>query len=234
MLHGVAQGGLSVAQGGKFGAAFLSASFSAIASHSIGVGGTKKTAGPSFAQHLGRGATAAIVGGTASVIGGGKFANGAVTAAFVYAFNARGGPGKGPGIGHNGGPRLDPRLPPVLARLGPLGAFLAVLWPTPVGNGEMFSISNSKLQQKFKHAGDFGVSGNFNSENAERFRDAIHGHIYNSGTTSVSGTYRGAPVTHYVNPNNGLNVIVNSENTFVSGWRLSKQQLGNVLSRGRL
>jgi len=91
VLHGVAQGGLSVAQGGKFGPAFLSASFSAIASHSIGVGGTKKTAGPSFAQHLGRGATAAIVGGTASVIGGGKFANGAVTAAFVYAFNARGG-----------------------------------------------------------------------------------------------------------------------------------------------
>ena len=80
MLHGVAQGG-------KFGPAFLSASFSAIASHSIGVGGTKKTAGPSFAQHLGRGATAAIVGGTASVIGGGKFANGAVTGAFVYAFN---------------------------------------------------------------------------------------------------------------------------------------------------
>lgn len=36
---------------------------------------------------MGRGATAAIVGGTASVIGGGKFANGAATGAFVYAFN---------------------------------------------------------------------------------------------------------------------------------------------------
>jgi len=36
---------------------------------------------------VGRGATAAIVGGTASVIGGGKFANGAATGAFVYAFN---------------------------------------------------------------------------------------------------------------------------------------------------
>ena len=44
---------------------------------------------------MGRGATAAIVGGTASVIGGGKFANGAVTAAFVYAFNARGGVRRG-------------------------------------------------------------------------------------------------------------------------------------------
>jgi len=31
---------------------------------------------------------AATVGGTASVIGGGKFANGAVSAAFVHLFNA--------------------------------------------------------------------------------------------------------------------------------------------------
>jgi hypothetical protein len=36
-----------------------------------------------------------VLGGLASVAGGGKFANGAVTAAFGYLFNAEGGDGKG-------------------------------------------------------------------------------------------------------------------------------------------
>ncbi len=77
VLHGVSQGGLSVAQGGKFGSAFLSGSFASLAGSAL----------PKNIDIVSGTAVSAIVGGTASVIGGGKFANGAVTGAFVYAFN---------------------------------------------------------------------------------------------------------------------------------------------------
>jgi len=40
---------------------------------------------------LGRTSISAIVGGTASALGGGKFANGAASGAFVHMFNAEGG-----------------------------------------------------------------------------------------------------------------------------------------------
>jgi len=46
--------------------------------------------GQDFTSKAERTSIAAIIGGTASVIGGGKFANGAVTAAFAHAYNAEG------------------------------------------------------------------------------------------------------------------------------------------------
>ena len=79
VVHGVAQGGLSVAQGGSFKSAFLSAAFT--------------SAGLDFLPEMDIAsgtAVAAVIGGTGSVIGGGKFANGAVTGAFIYAYNHKG------------------------------------------------------------------------------------------------------------------------------------------------
>ncbi len=75
VIHGVARGGLSVAQGGKFGSAFLSGAFNA------GIGGIV----PEFDDFGLDLARSAVLGGTSAVIGGGKFANGAKTAAFQYA-----------------------------------------------------------------------------------------------------------------------------------------------------
>ena len=68
----------SVAGGGKCGPGALSASFSKFATVS-GFVGSDPISGT---------ITSAIVGGTASVLGGGKFANGATTAAMGYLFNA--------------------------------------------------------------------------------------------------------------------------------------------------
>jgi RHS repeat-associated protein len=81
--HGLIQGSLSAAQGGKFGAGFLS-------------GGVSSGYGSTFGQMGGRVTNvigAAVVGGTVSRIGGGKFANGAVTGAFVQAFGDAAGGG---------------------------------------------------------------------------------------------------------------------------------------------
>jgi RHS repeat-associated protein len=77
--HGIAQGGLTEAQGGEFRHGFY-AGFASSA-----VGGPLQEAMPDTV--FGRTAAAAVVGGTASALGGGKFANGAVSGAFTHLFN---------------------------------------------------------------------------------------------------------------------------------------------------
>jgi hypothetical protein len=75
-VHGLIQGALGAAQGGKFGAAFMSAAVTS------GYGSKFGQMGNRVQRVIG----AAVLGGTVSRIGGGKFANGAVTGAFVQAF----------------------------------------------------------------------------------------------------------------------------------------------------
>jgi len=91
-----------------------------------------------------------------------------------------------------------------------------------------------QLQKKFKHAADFGVDGNYNKANASEFNSAINQHINSSGVKVIQGTYRGNAVTHFLNPRTGLNVIVNPNGTFHSGWRLGSDQLMNILKHGGL
>ncbi len=108
LAHGVAGGFMSVVQGGKFGQGFLSAGFAKFATTNLTNGGVFNMADRSAESIVGRTVVAAVVGGTASKLGGGKFANGARTAAFAHLLNAEGtnphrknGTGPG-GIGSNG------------------------------------------------------------------------------------------------------------------------------------
>ncbi|GAA4748401.1 hypothetical protein GCM10023350_36660 [Nocardioides endophyticus] len=93
--------------------------------------------------------------------------------------------------------------------------------------------SPGQLQSKFKHAGDFGVTGNYSKANAANYSSAMHQHINAAGTRAIQGTYRGESVTHHLNPATGLNVIARN-GEFVSGWQLSPGQLANVLKHGGL
>ncbi|KNC67463.1 hypothetical protein [Pseudoalteromonas ardens] len=72
---------MSVMQGGKFGHGFAAAGFTQAFAPAIG------RIQPGVKHSPLRIAAAAMVGGTASKISGGKFANGAVTAAFSRMFN---------------------------------------------------------------------------------------------------------------------------------------------------
>lgn len=89
LAHGVVGGMASRATGGKFGDGFRSAATAqAFAPMIDGIGG--KYGSDQWAQSSARAqriAMAAIVGGTTAAMTGGKFANGAVTAAFSRAFN---------------------------------------------------------------------------------------------------------------------------------------------------
>jgi hypothetical protein len=90
--HGVVGGGLSEATGGNFKDGFIGAAAGAMLSPVSGymnenLGFGKAGTGNGW-QLLGRTATAATVGGTVTAISGGKFANGAATAAFMHFVNA--------------------------------------------------------------------------------------------------------------------------------------------------
>jgi hypothetical protein len=94
--------------------------------------------------------------------------------------------------------------------------------------------SEKQLKKKFKHAQDFGVLGNPDKANMQKFKSAIQRHVFDNETMPISGTYRGMNVTHYLNPKTGLNVIVDPSGQFHSGWKLSSAQLKYVLSTGKL
>ena len=60
--------------------------------------------------------------------------------------------------------------------------------------------TSRKLQAKFKHAGDFGVVGNYSKANAGKFSSAINQHINSAGVQTIKGTYRGQSVIHWQPP----------------------------------
>jgi len=135
VAHGFVGGIFSAASGGKFTSGFLAAG--------IGSFAPAPFAGESDLQVAEGTTEAAVLGGVGSIIGGGKFADGAETAAFAYLFNAA----EHRGIGDNGGPPLDDeettdRIKTGLGILGllrasPIGAFLtALFWPTPTATDD--------------------------------------------------------------------------------------------------
>ena len=85
--HGVVGGAANAAMGGKFQDGFLSGAASAAAVHT-GLTSLKQGSTGADLGAVGRTAVAGIIGGTASALGGGKFANGAYTAAFQHMLNA--------------------------------------------------------------------------------------------------------------------------------------------------
>jgi RHS repeat-associated protein len=84
IAHGLSQGALSQIAGGDFKSGFIGGSISSL-SGSYMKGARGKSLGIS-----GRTAVAVTAGGITAELGGGKFANGAMSAAFVHLFNHEG------------------------------------------------------------------------------------------------------------------------------------------------
>jgi hypothetical protein len=116
-----------------------------------------------------------------------------------------------------------------IAGMGPGAAYTGEF-----GQSIEVTIDTAQLRSKFKHAADFGVTGNPNKANLAAFQDAIDAHIADPANRVIQGTYRGNPVTHIVNPSSGINVLVAPDSSFISGWKLNPAQLKNVLTRGSL
>jgi RHS repeat-associated protein len=78
--HGALQGGIRAAQGGKFEHGFYSGFVSSLGGSFMQANSPNMSTGAQITM-------AAVIGGTAEKLGGGKFANGAVTGAFVMMLN---------------------------------------------------------------------------------------------------------------------------------------------------
>jgi hypothetical protein len=83
--HGLLGGASNVAMGGKFQDGFIAAAAGAAAGNAKLLGNPNATGPGAVASRTIR---AGIIGGTATVLGGGKFANGAWTASFQHLLNA--------------------------------------------------------------------------------------------------------------------------------------------------
>jgi len=96
------------------------------------------------------------------------------------------------------------------------------------------TFSDKQLQQKFKHAVDFGIDGNLNPQKMLEYKDVIARHINDPNVLRIQGSYRGDSVVHYFNKKTGVNVMTKSSGEFISGWKLNEKQIENIISRGSL
>jgi len=94
--------------------------------------------------------------------------------------------------------------------------------------------TNKQLQKKYDaHAKDFGIMGNYNPKNRDLFRKKLIEHM--KSTHACLGTYKGHDVYHYYNPDTKLNVMVDrTNNKFISGWRLSDDQIKYMKLNGKI
>jgi hypothetical protein len=97
------------------------------------------------------------------------------------------------------------------------------------------NIDLGQLQAKFKHAVDFGITGNWNTANATKFLQAIQDHVHGPNIQAITGTYRGVQsVIHYFDATTGLDVMTDLSGNFISGWRLSADQIKYLLTNGNV
>ncbi len=87
LSHGLASGILTDLEGGNFGNGFLTAGITKFSTVNL----VSNIGGKSFGAIVGRTTMAGMIGGTTSVMTGGKFANGAKTSALAHVVNAESG-----------------------------------------------------------------------------------------------------------------------------------------------
>ncbi|AMR31660.1 hypothetical protein A0256_09605 [Mucilaginibacter sp. PAMC 26640] len=103
-------------------------------------------------------------------------------------------------------------------------------------SSQVLNFTSKVLQSKFKHAGDFGVLSNYGRGAASEFSAAINQHINAEGTQLIQGAYRNGNnlVNFYLNVESGLNVVSSRAGQFITGARLSPEQVQSILTRGFL
>lgn len=93
---------------------------------------------------------------------------------------------------------------------------------------------NKQLQEKFKHASDFGIQESWSLQNLTKFQIAIENHLQSSTTKVRRGTFRRMPVVHYFDPQTALNVFLDDKGYFISGWKLKENQLKAIIDTGNI
>jgi hypothetical protein len=128
----------------------------------------------------------------------------------------------------DGGPRSFRRARPRRRALYQIGKAAKFNWERQI----KFTIEQG--QSKFKHAKDFGITGNANKKTLEQFKKAIEGHVKSEDTQVIRGTYHNEKATHYYNPKTGINVVKDKFGEYRTNWKPEKAQLENLLRNGSL
>ena len=76
------------------------------------------------------------------------------------------------------------------------------------------SFTTSKLQHEFKHAGDFGVTSNWNKATGETYQQAIENHI-ETATDVYKSTYIGHDVHVYFNKNTDVGAYTDLSGNYI-------------------
>ncbi len=92
-----------------------------------------------------------------------------------------------------------------------------------------------QLQHTFKHAGDFGLSGNWSKPMEQKFLETLQTHVNGANTVTIEGTYRGTEqVVHYFDATTGCDVMLDLQGNLVGAWQLSQKQIEYLLSNGNV
>lgn len=125
-----------------------------------------------------------------------------------------------------------------LGRLGSVGELeqLSALSKAPKPSpSEFVNFETKQLQKKFKHAEDFNVPGNSNTEGLKAFEQALKDHIDDPLTQQITGKYRwNQDVYHYYNPETNIDVMTKMDGNFISGWKLSETQMSDLIGGGNV
>ena len=94
--------------------------------------------------------------------------------------------------------------------------------------------SFEKLQHIYdKHASDFGLSGPKNREQLAALDQKLKAEVADPTTQHIQGSYRGQQATIHVTQFQNA-IVTDASGNVVAGFKLSAQQLNNVISGGRL
>lgn len=249
---GAATGGASLAATGLSGASVAGGALagftgSVVSSPILGIGNAIAFGDPYSMGDFGRDVLVGTLGG--GLIGG-------ATAGFkgnniwlgkpvasgrtIWSFNNSPLKGSGFSIGNsmNGGVFIDDPKKVISEFAGKTSEFTpntdVVDVPIPLPKEPLLSIQPRSLQHMFgRHAGDFGVTGNWNKAMAVKFEEIIRNHM--RGLTPIQGTYRGTQqALHYFNPATELNVMTDLSGNLLGGWKLSADQIKYLLSSGSI
>ncbi|WP_373925191.1 colicin D domain-containing protein [Duganella sp. sic0402] len=101
-------------------------------------------------------------------------------------------------------------------------------------NNRHLYFSHRQLRHAYKHAHCLGIAGQASNVTLDAFRLALTRHVQSLDTRLVQGSFRGIPVTHFVNFRTGLNVMRDSRGYFLSVWILSAVQMMHMVNGGKL
>jgi 23S rRNA pseudoU1915 N3-methylase RlmH len=123
------------------------------------------------------------------------------------------------------------RVEKIVAKKAESLAAAALITQGTNATSKIINTSFKQLEKKFKHAIDFGITGNSNRANWIKFHSAINQHLNAAGTQIIHGAHRGSAAIFHYNPKTGLNVITDLNGKFVSGWKLTPGQANDIVTK---